>query len=294
MPVRGSLGGKLPAPTPPPPCLWTSSRRLTAQLLPRWREGLCQPGRGAALGRRLAREEMSRALSREPKPTSRALEPTVLPGWALRREPSRRRRCPSGGKLQPGGREARLQLPGRRSRSITKAAVEGEEYIKITGTVIAFYINALFKSFPQCESPSLKRINSLHTNLFHACGWSIMKAPPSAPDQEASGCCPTRLPARHREPRALVGPLGAGPTCQASTGWDLGLLPWRPRSCLDAGRRTGAATLRLMGSLQGLWQLGVCGTGGRMPSRLGDWAPGCLVTGPGLLVVSHPPTRVLL
>lgn len=241
MPVRGSSGGKLPAPTPPPPCLWTSSRRLTAQLLPRWREGLCQPGRGAALGRRPAREEMSRALSREPKPTSRALEPTVLPGWALRREPSRRRRCPSGGKLQPGGREARLQLPGRRSRSITKAAVEGEEYIKITGTVIAFYINALFKSFPQCESPSLKRINSLHTNLFHACGWSIMKAPPSAPDQEASGCCPTRLPARHREPRALVGLLGAGARLPSQHRVGLGAAPLAPPELLGCRTQNRAS-----------------------------------------------------
>jgi hypothetical protein len=71
--------------------------------------------------------------------------------------------------------------------------MEGEEYIKIIGTVIAFYINVLFKSFPQCESPSLKRINSLHTNLFHAYRWSIMKAS-STPDQEASGCHLTQLP----------------------------------------------------------------------------------------------------
>ena len=35
--------------------------------------------------------------------------------------------------------------------------MEGGDYIKITGMVIAFYINVLLKSFPQCESPFLKK-----------------------------------------------------------------------------------------------------------------------------------------
>lgn len=86
--------------------------------------------------------------------------------------------------------------------------MRGGEYIKITGTVIAFYINVLFKSFPQCESPSLKRINSLHTNLFCACRWSIMKAPPSTPDQETSGCHLTQL--RGLSERGRQQPQGPG------------------------------------------------------------------------------------
>lgn len=63
----------------------------------------------------------------------------------------------SGREAVAGRPESRLQLSRRRSCSNTKASTEGGEYIKITGAVIAFYINVLFKSFPQCESPSFKK-----------------------------------------------------------------------------------------------------------------------------------------
>lgn len=70
-----------------------------------------------------------------------------------------------------------------------------------------FYINVLFQSFPQCKSPSLKRINSQHTNLFHACRWSIMKAL-SIPDQEASGCHLTGFRVSCRTRQTAVQPQG--------------------------------------------------------------------------------------
>lgn len=154
--------------------------------------------------------------------------------WALVLEPSQRRHS-SRREAVARGQGARLQLPRRRSRSNTKAAMEGGEYIKITGMVIAFYINVLFKSFPQCESPSLKRINSLHTNLFRACRWSIMTAPPSTPDQEASGCHLTQLPGlpAQRRCRQQQGPGVCGAAGEWGAGFQetLGLRakPHKPR-----------------------------------------------------------------
>lgn len=178
-------------------------------------------------------------------------------------EPSRRRRHSDRRELSLGVWEARLQLPRRQQCSNTKAAMEGGEYIKITGTVIAFYINDLFKSFPQCESPSSKRINSWHTNLFCAYRWSIMKTPPSTPDGETSSFHLTRLrvlPAPGQGvsgPRGLGGVRGSPATAIAAPG--------------AAGIRTGDSAATGAGEHGSPPFLG---TGeGRCPARLGDQAP---------------------
>lgn len=158
--------------------------------------GCCQerPGRAASaleMEQPWDRDAQGRKFPKHPsferkftQPCSWSLHPCWV--WALHPESSRRRRYSSKREAV-----AEAQKPGCSclggGHVQTKAATEGGEYIKITGTVIAFYINVLFKSFPQCESPSLKRINSLHTNLFCACRWSIMMAPLSTTDQEASG-----------------------------------------------------------------------------------------------------------
>lgn len=129
---------------------------LSAWLLPRRAQKRCASpgtGAGATSGQRCTREEISKA----PVP------PSCTPGVHT---PAGPRPCililsGEGGHSSRqdavvGRLGARLQLPRRWPRSITKAAMEGVEYIQITGTVIAFYINVLFKSFPRCESPSLK------------------------------------------------------------------------------------------------------------------------------------------
>lgn len=82
----------------------------------------------------------------------------IRPSW-------RRRRCSAGGSSWRG---LGARLPGRWSCSNTKAAMEGENHIKITVMVIAFASNVLLRSFPQCESPFLKK---------KICGTSIYSVP---------------------------------------------------------------------------------------------------------------------
>lgn len=145
--------------------------------------------------------------------------------------------------------------------------MRGGEYIKITGTVIAFYINVLFKSFPQCESPSLKRINSLHTNLFCACRWSIMKAPPSTPDQETSGCHLTQL--RGLSERGRQQPQGPG-VCE-------GCRRGRQAHLWDSGPRgkphhaAGASGAALTGRIR----RGGAGAAGQLGAGEGRHLAGC-------------------
>lgn len=66
------------------------------------------------------------------------------------------------------------------------------------------------KVFPSVKIPLLKRINSPHANLFCACRWSIMKAPSSTPDLEASGCHLTLLPWTMRGSRGAQGSARGG------------------------------------------------------------------------------------
>lgn len=154
--------------------------------------------------------------------------------------------------------------------------MRGGEYIKITGTVIAFYINVLFKSFPQCESPSLKRINSLHTNLFCACRWSIMKAPPSTPDQETSGCHLTQL--RGLSERGRQQPQGPGVCEGCRRGRQAHLRdsgpPGKPHHAAGASGAAAALTGRIRrGGAGAAGQLGG-GRGEASCRLLGDQAPG--------------------
>lgn len=188
----------MPAPTPPPPptdpargC--REAAAFKCLLLPRGAWTRVSPGEGAAWGRALGENcQSSQVFNVNP--------PSPAPAAAaLRPEPSRRRPLGWTGSCS---RQARGQVAAAREAVAFKhKGSEGRGgYVKITGTVIAFYINVLFKSSPQCASPSLKGINSRRTNLFRAYRWSIMQAPPSTPDGELSGCHLTQLPVSlHRD-----------------------------------------------------------------------------------------------